>query len=369
MTDTWFQTYTSNTLAGSGNQYVFESDGLAHTGRVWYRLTHGGSYPYSLLFSNVIDSTYSDGAVSRKNDLRAGWKLIGLRAAVSPVIANDRELDFQRLTFGGKNGVDVKAESGFFASDPAVFRAEAGEYLCVEVTYAGTILPNHEESIISCFLREGESWVPSKKMPFPSMIGCGRKADVRVAYLGDSITQGIGTDTDSYAHWNAVLSGLIEQNRGGRSFAYWNLGLGYGRAEDAASDGVWLEKAKKNDVVIVCYGVNDLYHTEGGAEIIKGYLKAVVSALKKAGLRVLLQTVPPFEYVGRMKTDWLEINRCILAGETGADAVFDNVPVLGGGPDAPEQAPFGGHPNAEGCRRWAEALYPAVRKLLEEEKA
>ncbi|MFQ9798501.1 MAG: hypothetical protein ACLR23_05710 [Clostridia bacterium] len=82
------------------------------------------------------------------------------------------------------------------------------------------MIPYHEESIIPTFaLRDGE-WVPSKRVVFAGMVGCDRPALLQIGYLGDSITQGIGTDVNSYDHWNAMLSDKL-----GEKCAYWNLGL------------------------------------------------------------------------------------------------------------------------------------------------
>ena len=65
-----------------------------------------------------------------------------------------------------------------------------------------------------------------------------------IAFLGDSITQGVGTPDNAYTHWNALISKEI-----GEEYSYWNLGIGYARASDASTDGAWLNKAKNNDIV------------------------------------------------------------------------------------------------------------------------
>ena len=46
------------------------------------------------------------------------------------------------------------------------------------------------------------------------------------------------------------------------------------------------------------------------------------------------------------------------------DALFDTVSILSTDPDHPEKAPYGGHPNEEGCRAWGEALAPVINALL-----
>ena len=44
------------------------------TGRVFYKITSGGKYNYSILFSNIVDSTYDDGTVSYKNLVCDEWQ-------------------------------------------------------------------------------------------------------------------------------------------------------------------------------------------------------------------------------------------------------------------------------------------------------
>lgn len=64
----YFEDFTSNTYAGSGNQLHFKmNENEIRTGRVFYKISVGGEYNYSILFSNIIDSTYADGSISHKN--------------------------------------------------------------------------------------------------------------------------------------------------------------------------------------------------------------------------------------------------------------------------------------------------------------
>ena len=221
------------------------------------------------------------------------------------------------------------------------------------------MIPCHMESILPVFRKTEIGWEPSKYLPVASMVGCDRPAKLRIGYLGDSITQGIGTAVDSYDHWNAVVSGML-----GNAYAFWNLGIGFGRANDAASDGAWLYRAKQNDLVVVCYGVNDIFRV-CSVEQTKKDLKEIVVKLQAAGVRVLLQTVPPFNYNEKDTAIWQEINRYIQEElSQQAEAVFDVVPVLGR-EDCPQMAKFGGHPDANGCKAWAEALYPVLKQLVE----
>lgn len=371
----FFKEFTSNSCAGSGNQFFFRmEEDEVRCGRVFYKLRTAGKFRYSLLFSNILDSTYADGSVGNCNLICDSWEILSARIGrckclekasftpdaegAYPVVSLEQVEDFAELTFGASRQKTV-APGEFFASDPVELAFEAGEYLCLEMTFRGTMIPYHEESIIPAFVQTKGGWQYCKHVPFAGMIGCDRPVKARIAYLGDSITQGIGTDIDSYEHWNAKLSDMV-----GGEYACWNLGIGFGRANDAASNGAWLYKAKQNDYVVVCYGVNDLSRKPEAQ--IKQDLGLIVDKLHEIGAKVLLQTLPPFDYQGEMIGLWKRINEYILTElSKKADAVFDVVPILGQDPAAPQKASFGGHPDKYGCALWAQKLYPVLKELLD----
>lgn len=348
----YFDRFVSNSVAGTGNQLCYDTCGERWRGRVFYRVCRSGEWEYSLLFSNTIDSTYGDGSLCRKNRVCEGWRLC--RARLGAAAAPPHCGSFTELTFGGEREKQV-APGELFASDPVRLLLREGEYLCLETEVEGPCIPYHAELRIPAFvLREG-AWCPDVRMPVASMVGIARRA-VRIGYWGDSITQGIGTEPDSYTHWTAEFARLA-----GDRFAHWNLGLGFGRAEDAASCGAWFSKARHNDTVLVCFGVNDLLQGRE-EEQIKQDLRTAVRALKAEGLRVVVQTLPPFDYKGELIGRWMRVCAFILeelAGE--ADAVFDCRPCLWESPERPQVAAYGGHPNAEGCKRWAQALYETLQ--------
>lgn len=367
----YFNQYNSNTLAGSGNQLYFTiPEDEVRTGRIFYKITEQGEYNYSILFSNIIDSTYSDGSISQKNLKCSSWKIhnakIGRCArfdtgkAVTELImdADVEVVDLTSITFDGRSDKTVMPGE-FFSSDPVKMNFEKDDFLCIEMTFSGEMIPYHEESLLPVFVKDESGWRYSKQMPFAGMIGCDRTVKGRIAFIGDSITQGIGTELNSYMHWNAVLSKKLSGE-----YAYWNLGIGYGRANDAASDGAWLYKARQNDIVFVCYGVNDILQGFS-EEQIKSDLTTIVTKLKESGIKVVLQTVPPFDYEGEKLQIWKRINLYIKEVlKDRVDIIFDNVPILGKNEEMPQTAIYGGHPNAEGCALWAEALYVAVKDFI-----
>ena len=126
---------------------------------------------------------------------------------------------------------------------------------------------------------------------------------------------------------------------------------------------MWLSKAKHADAAVVCFGVNDLFRVEGGV-CLKNDLRHITRVLQKSGVKVLLETVPPFDYSGAVRDTWLGVNRFILEEmKSEADGVFDVVPVLGCEDDI-AWARYGRHPNESGNAAWAEAIYWAVKQML-----
>lgn len=367
----FFEKYVSNTYAGSGNQLFFETDGSKiHTGRLFYKISVGGKFSYSLLFSNIIDSTFSDGFVSHKNLICREWKIHSMRIGKCRNIEFSENIeevsmegenpdvvvsDFKDILFDGKASKNVMPGE-FFSTDPVELEFEKGEFLCLEITFSGRMLPYHEESMLPVFIKDGEKWKYSKFMPFAGMIGCERKPKARIVYFGDSITQGIGVAPNSYLHWNAVLSEKL-----GSGYSYWNLGIGYGRANDAASGGAWMYKAMHSDIVFVCFGVNDIKQGQS-EEQIKKDLHCIADTLKKAGKKVIFQTVPPFDYEGENIEKWQRINAFILTEiKNKVDFVFDNNEYLGE-KGALYIAKYGRHPDEKGCRIWAEAFYEKLKE-------
>lgn len=364
----FFDTYTSNTIAGSANQHVFypEDPTKSYTGRIFYKIANSGKFEHSLLFSNILDSTYSDGTQSHKNLICDSWTIenaliarckmelpVGKAVETSPDFNND-VTGFLPITFNGNRKKEV-APGEFFCCDPFKMTLEKGDYLCLEITFKGPQIPYHEEIEIPTYKKTEDGWKYSRKVPVALMVGCKREVKHRVAYIGDSITQGIGTPINSYKHWNSVLSELL-----GEENAYWNLGIGYGRANDAATLGAWAFKAKQNDVIIICFGVNDIFRIRDSKTTCAD-IERLVDFFKALGKKVILQTVPPFGYRGEDLTRWNEINDYLCSTlSKKADLFFDVRPVLSG--EKPQDAKYGGHPNAEGSKLWAEALYSAIKE-------
>jgi len=361
----YFDTYASNTLAAAANQHFFinEDAEAEHRARVFYKIFAAGKYNYSLLFSNIIDSTYANGSVSHMNLVCDEWEIISAAVALADS-CDDKTMPeiegFVPLTFGGSKGKTV-APGEFFSTDPIMLDPKKGQYLCLELTFKGRMIPYHEESLLPIFTYENGEWKYCRKMPLACMVGCDRHTEKRIGFIGDSITQGIGTPNNSYKHYAAVVSELL-----GDDYSYWDIGIGYGRGNDAATDGAWLFKAKQLDVITVCFGVNDINHGFTAEQLINN-LEIIMNKLHAAGVKVIMQTVPPYNYSGDRIETWNKVNEHILGSMAErAEGVFDVRQVLSKSADEPYMAKFGGHPNSEGNRLWGEELYKTVREVVEQ---
>ncbi len=351
----FYKIFSSDCTAGSASQVLTRYDTpVTRTGRCYYRIANGGEH-YSLLFTNRIDSTFSDGSISRANDIGGTWEILSMRVGLCKNTGDEPEA-FHTCTFDGAETLTVSGDT-VFACDPIKLNASAGDSLCYEITLRGACYPYHEEIVLPVVIRDGEGWIPCKQIPVPVMIGCDRAVSQRVGFIGDSITQGCGTEYDSYTHWVARIAAELPAD-----ISVWDLGIGYARGYDAATDMGWLARAKTCDTVNVCFGVNDLLRGRTAAEVLCD-LQTIVTALKAADCRVILFTVPPFDMTGDAMQYWYTVNRAIRAGKiAGADRIFDFAAVLG--QDYPNEhcSVWGGHPDAAGCQVAADA-YLAQRIL------
>ncbi len=341
--------YVSDTTAGSANQTVLESDGRWHTARVYYTLSAGGE-SYSLLFGDTLESTFADGSRSRCNDMGGDWTLADVRVGLCDTSSMRQAVEpsaWTAVTFDGQSFKAVQAGT-LFESDPIALSATAGAVLCVELRYRGERMPCHEELWVASFVKDGDGFAPSKALPVPLRVGVKREA-VRLAFLGDSITQGVGSTENSYRHWVARVAQAI-----GPRYAVWNLGIGFARSGDAASDGAWLLRAKQNDKVVLCLGVNDLLRGISAEDVCEN-LRRIVMILRGRGIAVTVQTVPPFEGLPASARE--EVNTYIH-NTLVCDGVFDTS-FMADENGAPR---FGGHPNDDGCALWAQKLAAYIKE-------
>lgn len=351
-----WNTYVSNTLAGTSNNYILEWDAPETIeSRSCFQLCEYGHFTWRFWFSNAVDSTFDDGSVAWADKPGGEWKI--LSAAVGVSDTKDGKPDaWYPVTFGGKSEKTVTPNERFW-SDPRDFAVEPGRYLVFRWTVEGNGIPCTPDSQIPSYIEQDGGLIFEPYCPKPNLIACNRKVKRRVAFLGDSITQGCETVNDKYEFWSAKIGKAL-----GTDYSVWNLGLGFGRAYDAARDGAWLYRARKMDSVVVCFGVNDILRGRTARQVCTD-LATIVDLLHQSGCRVVLFTTPPFDlFTPEQQAVWREVNRFVRAADF-PDAVFDIASVLGH--SAPNEAvpQYGGHPNGEGGTAVAEAFLAKNIKL------
>lgn len=350
--------YRSATYDALGNQAFFtnrDKDEIK-TGRVSVRLETAGTHMYRLMYSDVIDSTYADGSESFAGMYCGGYTIHGVRCGVyagGTDIKTCAAPEIRALFGGSVSKTLCPGETCF--TDPFALTCEAGDDLVIEIDFSGERVPFFPEIIVNTCLKGSGGWREGLHMPVPGCVGCDAPYEYSVAFMGDSITEGIGTPEGKHAHWVGEIGRLL-----GPQTDVWDVGLGYGRAQDAAR-GHWQYKASRSPFVNVCFGVNDILQEKGGE--LENNLVCTVRGLKAYGCRVGMFTVPPFDYDAKHRLIWERVNSFIrteLAREV--EYVFDTVPVLGSGEGREHIARYGGHPDETGSKALAVAYVRFIRE-------
>ena len=358
-----FEIYQSNSITPSACNYALKSaDGtpVRASFRGVYKIQEFGELEYKFYFSNNVDSTFSNGSHSYRNMPTESYKIISATVGTSTKMMGTGDIkNPQTLTFDGNEGRDV-AGGEMFWSDAITINVPEGEYLIFQWTVEYTVIAatNSEDSV--CFLYDDTrgKLLTATSAPMPALIGAKRENDLRVAFIGDSITMGIGAGSRDHKFWAAQITELA-----GTDISFWNLGLGYARADDAANSPSWLEKAKNNDVIVICFGVNDInsgpYQFSGqrSADQILADINTIATTCKEAGCEVIIFSTPPYTYSNSTKIAvWQELTgKLKTLAETNGYDFFDFAAILGS-PNNPATPAYGGHPNATGCKAVAEAF-------------
>ncbi|MBQ8546550.1 MAG: SGNH/GDSL hydrolase family protein [Clostridia bacterium] len=349
----FFETYTSNSLAPSSNQSWFSNEGKCIS-RSFYKVYLGGKFEYSFLFSNIIYSTFADGSHSQVNLKCDEWEILSLKALVVDAkthdFSNPKIVREYQLTFDSKISKVMQAEGEFY-TDGMVINAEKDDYICLEMEFKGDgKMPYFEEILIPSYRFIDGKWIKNNKTPLANMIGIKRQVSKKIGFLGDSITEGCGTENNSYDAWCAQIAEKSSDEN-----SYWNLGIGFGRADDIATDGIWLDRAKNLDIVTVCIGVNDICQGFSAWKI-KDNITKIVKILRENNVRVILFTVPPFDWDEEKTKKWNEVNDYINRRLSKKVEIFDTVSILGQNEPNQNLSRYGGHPNKEGCEALANAF-------------
>ena len=351
-----FKRYTSNTLCGTSNNYMLTENVDRLTCRCYIRPYEHGYFNWRFWFSNAVDSTFGEADVAWANRPGGSWSIVS--ADISLADSVDGEVyGTTPVFFNGSASYNVNTNERFW-SDPVRFGVKNGQYLVWTWTVTGSQIPCTPDSQIPCRWLSDGKWIPytfgpGNCIPKPNMFAADRGERRRLVFIGDSITQGCGTGMDKYEQWAAQIGNQLDPS----VWSVWNIGLGFGRAYDAVTDKAWLWRAKNaGDITAVCFGVNDTIRGRSADDIWRDLCR-ISRSIRDCGGKVLLLTIPPFDFAGNKESVWREVNRRIREyGTSVADGVFDIATVLG--LDAPEdnRAKYGGHPDGIGGAAVAKAF-------------
>ncbi len=359
-----FDGYVSNTPVSTGT-HTFIREANAITYRSYYPLEEYGALEYRFYFSNTLDATLANGRFSHVGEPGGDYEIISACIADGGTGPEDAVTNVTPVTFDGSASRSVTPGETYW-SDSVTIDIPEGHYLVWEWTVTGTNIPCIQMSNIAhSYYSNGGNFIYSNEAPAPQFIGAKRDVKLRIATFGDSITQGCETTEFANNFWVSRVSQTL-----GSAYSVWNLGIGSGKASDAATCADWLERAKSADVVTVAFGTNDLLVGAYGASApstaaeTQAWLRTIVTELTNAGCRVILFNAPPFNLEGDAEANRMALNEQLpaLAAELGVE-FFDFASLLSD-PANPATAQYGGHPDDEGCQIVAEAFLAQFGALL-----
>lgn len=361
-----FTGFVSNVPLGTGTNFILDwGEPKRIRARAYLRVEAAGKFDWRIYYINSVNSTYDRGALAYRNRSGGKFEIISARVADGGEIGAvdpdpSAELrDAVTITFDGSRSHTAQPDERLW-SDAVRLNVPEGHYLAFEWELEGNLIPCTTDSRALTFIDDGagmrtEDYLPC---PLPAMFACRRPYIKRVAFLGDSITQGCGTLKNKYEMWAARIAGMLD------GYAVWNLGMGWGRAADAATDQSWLFKAKQNDVVILTLGVNDLLHGAYGSdhgssagEIVER-IETMVTLLQRSGVDVILSTLPPFDFTPEQRREWRAVNLALprIAGLHGC-RIYDLASALEAGGVLECKPKYGAHPDGAGGAAAAEQFY------------
>lgn len=333
---------TSATIASTASNYIMRLDKpFTSTYRTYIKPREYGNFKWSFWHCNAVDSTWDDGSNSAANDIGGNWVI------ESAFIADGgRALDGSielgtsvQITFNGSSSKEVRPGEKFW-SDSVLLNIPEEHYIAftwtISTTSTGKVLPyNIETLLMSSYVALGNCAKEEQGAPFkisenctvlPHLIAYERPVLKKLCFIGDSITQGVRNKIDQYEYWVSKIADSL-----GNQIGVWNIGSGWARAYDVASDGGWLFKAKQSEEVIICLGVNDIGTANRNYEELLTDLTTIVKRLKEnnPSCKIIMFTVPTFDFIDEQEKVWRTINNTIRKNPPkGVDRVFDIADVL-----------------------------------------
>jgi lysophospholipase L1-like esterase len=286
-------------------------------------------------FSNL----HSNGSLEIKSAHIALCKATG---AVDSTI--DTTTD-KALAFSGMANVTV-AQGKEVWSDPIDFDLPVMGNLTITTSF-GTVpsqVTSHSGSRTTSYIKSGTDVTPASLTGsgvttvehWYAISGVDVMADaaaVGVVAIGDSITDGRGTDTDHNNRWTDVLATRLLMNAPTMQVSMMNQGIGGTLL--TGSDPTTAQSRYVRDVlnqsgvkyVIVFDGVNDI-HNNTSLDTMKAEYNAMITMAHAKNLLIYGATITPFggdmDYVGG-DAERLQVNQFIRTGGANGASPFDGV--------------------------------------------
>ena len=293
------------------------------------------------------------------------------------------------LAFSGTASVTI-AQGKEVWSDPIDFTvANQGN---VTITTAFGSVPSqvcgHSGSRTTSYLQSGSSTVNAASMTSATTFqhwyyisGIDVMADASakgVVAIGDSITDGRGTDNDKNNRWTDIMAARLQANAATAKVATMNQGIG--ATNLVGSSGTAAQARFKRDVlgqsgvkyVIVLDGVNDIH---GGASLssLKSAYDDLISRAHAQGLLIYGATILPFGgssdyYTSSAESLRQQVNTYIKSGVFDGVVDFDAALTDGGNPpklqaayaawtpNNPQGSADGLHPGTAGYQKMGETV-------------
>lgn len=225
------------------------------------------------------------------------------------------------LTFGGKSSVTM-APGGNAVSDPVKFKMQPRQNVAITIHYgeaSSTSVSGHPGSRTTSYIAKGNTtdFTQSVKTDHWYNISgidviAPKKAGA-VAILGNSITDGRGSNTNQQNRWPDILSKRLLANKKTRNVAVLNMGIG-GNCVLRGGLGPTAMARYKRDLIdqagvkwiILFEAVNDLGGCRDGeqtANRIIDFYKQVIAEAHTKGIKVFGGTITPFKNNGYYSED------------------------------------------------------------------
>jgi len=258
----------------------------------------------------------------------------------------------QALAFSGSQSVTIEQGQEVW-SDPIDFALAALSNVTITAAFENvpSNVVGHSGSRTTSYLQAGSSDVSAANMPsatttdhwyYLSGIDVMAEASaVGVVAIGDSITDGRGTDTNRNNRWTDILAGRLHANAATANVAMMNQGIGatnlLGTAVTAAQARFARDVLGASGVryVIVFDGVNDI---GGGAQFpeMKAAYDDLIARAHASGLLIYGATILPFGgnsyYTPEHETVRLQVNDYIESGVFDGYIDFEAALTDGGNP-------------------------------------